>query len=197
MTKQRGVPSLALSAGLAAGLLIAAIPRTATAQTSWPGSKVSDPTPIVAGTPAELAKNLANFDDLDFHVYTGQQWENFHKSHGENIVVHYPDGHTTKGLPDHVKELKFMWTFAPDNRITEHTVRFGTADAQWTAVMGFLDGTFTKPMAMANGTVIQPTGKAYHLPMATLGHWNKQGVMYEEYLFWDNATLMQQIGVGK
>jgi hypothetical protein len=197
MPKEKGVLSHALCAGLATGLLVAAIPVTATAQTSWPGSKVSEPTPMVAGMPAELAKNLANFDDLDFHVYTGQQWENFHKSHGENIVVHYPDGHTTKGLPDHVKELKFMWTFAPDNRITEHTVRFGTADAQWTAVMGFLDGTFTKPMVMADGTVIQPTGKTYHLPMATLGHWNKQGVMYEEYLFWDNATLMQQIGVGK
>jgi hypothetical protein len=51
----------------------------------------------------ELVKNLANFDDLDFHVYTGQQWGNLHMSHGE------------------------MWTFAPDNRITEHSVRFGTA----------------------------------------------------------------------
>jgi hypothetical protein len=50
---------------------------------------------------------------------------------------------------------------------------------------------------MADRTVIQPTGKKYHLPMATLGHWNKQGVMDEEYLFWDNATLMQQIAVGK
>ncbi len=197
MTKQRGVLSLALSAGLAAGLLIAAIPGRATAQISWPSSKVSEPTPTVAGMPPELAKNLANFDDLDFHVYTGQQWENFHKSHGQNILVHYPDGHTTKGIPDHVKELKFMWTFAPDNRITEHSVRFGTADAQWTAVMGFLDGTFTKPMVMADGTVIQPAGKKYHLPMATLGRWNKQGVMDEEYLFWDSATLMQQIGVGK
>jgi hypothetical protein len=197
MPKQRGALSFVLGTGVAGGLLIGAIPGTATAQNSWPSSKVSEPTRMVAGMPAELAKNLANFDDLDFRVYTGQQWENFHKSHGQNIVVHYPDGHTTKGIPDHVKELKFMWTFAPDNRITEHSVRFGTADAQWTAVMGFLDGSFTKPMVMANGTVIQPTGKAYHLPMATLGHWNKQGVMYEEYLFWDNATLIQQIGVGK
>jgi hypothetical protein len=89
--------------------------------------------------PAALAKNLANFDDLDFHVYTGQQWENLHKSHAQDIVVYYPDGHTTKGIPDHIKELNFMWTFAPDNRITEHPVRFGTADAEWTAVMVFLD----------------------------------------------------------
>jgi hypothetical protein len=141
--------------------------------------------------------NLANFDDLDFHVYTNQQWQNLHRSHAADIVVHYPDGHTTKGIPDHIKELKFMWTFAPDNRITEHSVRFGTADASWTAVMGYLDGTFTRPMVLADGTVIQPTGKKYHLPMATLGHWNKQGTMDEEYLFWDNATLMRQLGIGK
>jgi len=54
-----------------------------------------------------------------------------------------------------------------------------------------------KSMVVADGTVIQPTDKQYHLPMAILGRWNNQGVMDEEYLFWDNATLMQQIGVGK
>jgi len=169
----------------------------ATDENRWPGTKVSEATPTIKSMPAVLAKNLANFDDLDFHVYTGQQWENLHKSHGKDIVVYYPDGHTTKGLPDHIKELKFMWTFAPDNRITEHPVRFGTGDGEWTAVMGFLDGTFTKPMSLPNGTIIQPTGMAYHLPMATLGHWNKDGVMSEEYLFWDNATLMKQIGITK
>ena len=197
MKKQRGTLLLALVACLAVGLLITAAPGVAAAQNSWTGSTVGETAPTIARAPPELAKNLANFDDLDFHVYSGQQWENLHKSHGQNIIVHYPDGHITRGIPDHIEELKFMWTFAPDNRITEHPVRFGTADAQWTAVMGFLDGTFTKPMVTADGTVIQPTGKAYHLPMATLGHWNKQGVMDEEYLFWDNATLMEQIGVGK
>jgi SnoaL-like polyketide cyclase len=197
MTKQRHIRALVGGAGLTAACLVAAGPAAASDQVSWPASKASASTPKVVGMPAALAKNLANFDDLDFHVYTGQQWENLHKSHAQDIVVHYPDGHTTEGIPDHIKELKFMWTFAPDNRITEHPVRFGTADAEWTAVMGFLDGTFTKPMTLADGTVIPPTGKAYHLPMATLGHWNKQGVMAEEYLFWDNATLMKQIGVGK
>src|SRR6201997_1128357 len=197
MTIKKSAMSFVLGVGLAAGFLMGAIPVSAAAQDSWPSTSVGKPTPKVPGMPDVLAKNLANFDDLDFHVYTGQQWENLHRSHAQDIVVHYPDGHTTKGIPDHIKELKFMWTFAPDNRITEHPVRFGTADAAWTAVMGFLDGTFTKPMTLADGTVIQPTGKAYHLPMATLGHWNKQGVMAEEYLFWDNATLMKQISVGK
>lgn len=186
-----------LVAGLLAGGLVAALPVAAADSDAWPGTTADAPTPKVEGMSEILAKNLANFDDLDFHVYTGQQWENLHKSHGENIIVHYPDGHTTTGIPDHVKELAYMWTFAPDNRITEHSVRFGTDDGQWTAVMGYLDGTFTKPMTLADGTVIPPTGKAYHLAMATLGHWGKDGTMDEEYLFWDNATLMQQIGLGK
>jgi hypothetical protein len=173
-----------------------AIPAAAD-NTHWPATGVGKPAPKIESMPPALAKNLATFDDLDFHVYTGQQWENLHRSHAQNIVVHYPDGHTTKGIPDHIKELKFMWTFAPDNRITEHPVRFGTSDGNWTGVMGFLDGTFTKPMMLAGGTVIRPTGKAYHLPMATLGLWNKQGTMDEEYLFWDNAALMKQIGADK
>lgn len=65
MINQRGVLSFAL--GLAAVGLIAANPGTASAQNSWPSSKVGEPTPTVAGIPPELAKNLANFDDLDFH----------------------------------------------------------------------------------------------------------------------------------
>lgn len=169
----------------------------AASEPKWPATEAREATPKVPGMPAELAKNLATFDDLDFRVYTNQEWNELHKSHGANIVVHYPDGHITTGLPDHIKELTFMWTFAPDNRITEHTIRFGTFEAKWTAVAGYLDGTFTKPMKLADGTVVQPTGKSYHLPMATLGHWNARGVMDEEYLYWDNATLMQQIGVSK
>ena len=197
MMTQRSAVSFMLGVGLGMGFVTGGPTAAAAGADSWPQSSVTAPAPKVPGLPPALAKNLANFDDLDFHVYSGQQWENLHRSHGHDILVHYPDGHTTQGIPEHIKELQFMWTFAPDNRITQHPVRFGTADAQWTAVMGFLDGTFTKPMVLANGTVIQPTGKAYHLPMATLGHWTKEEVMDEEYLFWDNATLMTQIGVGK
>lgn len=161
----------------------------------WPGTHVGRPIPVIPGMSAVLSSNLRTFDDLDFRVYTNQDWKDLGKSHAANIVVHYPDGHTTTGLPAHIKELAGMWTFAPDNRIVEHPVRFGTADGEWTGVTGYTEGTFTKPMVLPNGKVIQPTGKKYRLPMSTLGHWNKQGTMSEEFLFWDNATLMQQMGV--
>jgi hypothetical protein len=167
------------------------------ASNRWPSTKAGQPAPTVSGVPAELAKNLANFDDLDFRVYTNQQWQDLHKSHTKDVIVHWPDGHTTKGIEKHIEDLKYMWTFAPDNRIQEHPVRFGTQDAEWTAVTGWLEGTFTKPMVLPDGTTIQPTGKAYRIPMATIGHWNKEGIMFEEFLFWDNGEFMKQIGLGK
>ena len=133
---------------VAAGPLFVTAAATGADQGRWPSTSADKPEPKVEGVPPVLAKNLATFDDLDFHVYTGQQWQNLHKSHAPDIIVYYPDGHTTTGILDHIKELNFMWTFAPDNRITQHPVRFGTGDGEWTAVMGFLDGTFTKPMAL-------------------------------------------------
>jgi hypothetical protein len=59
-----------------------------------------------------------------------------------------------------------------------------------------MEGTFTKPMPIGEGNSLAPTGKAYKIQMATIGHW-KDGVMDEEYLFWDNQEFMKEIGLGK
>jgi hypothetical protein len=183
---------LALTASMFATSIHAAPPDSG----KWPGTRAGQPVTTVKGVPPALAKNLANFDDLDFRVYTNQQWQDLHKSHTNDVIVHWPDGHTTQGIEKHIEDLKHMWTFAPDNRIKEHPVRFGTADAEWTAVTGWLEGTFTKPMVLPDGKTVPPTGKAYRIPMATIGHWNKDGIMFEEYLFWDNGEFMKQIGLG-
>ncbi len=190
-TKRRLIPTLAVAAAL-----LGAGPALA-AGNAWPGTKAGEPTPKPRGVPAVLASNLASFDDLDFRVYTGQQWQDLHRSHSKDVLVHWPDGHTTKGIEKHIEDLKVMWTFAPDNRIEEHPVRFGTPDGEWTAVTGWLLGTFTKPMAIGEGKTIPPTGKAYRIPMATIGHWGKDGIMFEEYLFWDNGEFMRQIGLAQ
>jgi len=51
-------------------------------------------------------------------------------------------------------------------------------------------------MPIGNGKFIKPTGKAFKMPMCTVGHW-KNGVTIEESLFWDNQTYADQIGLGK
>ncbi|MED5370232.1 MAG: ester cyclase [Myxococcota bacterium] len=147
-----------------------------------------------AAEAARIAATLQTFDELDYEVFTHQQWERLSESHAEDILVHWPDGHTTKGLEQHQQDLAAMFVWAPDTRIEEHPVRLG--QGEWTAVIGIIEGTFTEPMPIGGGQFIQPTGQAYSLQMATIGHWNEDGVMDEEYLFWDNQEFMRQIGLG-
>ena len=143
-----------------------------------------------------LAKNLATFDTLDYTVFSNAQWVRLHESHSKDVKVNWPDGHFTVGIEKHIQDLAAMFVYAPDTRIKQHPVRFGNSTGEWTAVTGVFQGTFTKPMLIGNGKFIQPTGKAFNMPMCTIGHW-KDGVMIEEYLFWDNQTYMNQIGLGK
>ena len=73
-------------------------------------------------------------------------------------------------------------------------MKFGSGD--WTSVTGIMEGTFTKPMPIGNGKSLPPSGKRFTIAMCTVGHW-KDGVMDEEYLFWDNLTYMKQLGLLK
>tara|TARA_R110002126_G_scaffold121447_5_gene263039 strand:+ start:876 stop:1469 length:594 start_codon:yes stop_codon:yes gene_type:complete len=140
-------------------------------------------------------QRLLSFDSLDYDFYSNQQWDKFNHSHADNIKVYYPDGHVTEGLyPDHIDMLTPMFAFAPDTKIEEHPVKFGSGD--WTAVIGVMEGTFSKPMPIGNGKTIPPTGKKFKLSMTTIGHW-KDGKMIEEYLFWDNQSFMKQIGLAQ
>lgn len=148
---------------------------------------------LAAGNEA-VAKNLITFDTLDFTVFSNQDWTRLHESHAKDIKVNWPDGHFTLGIDKHIADLKAMFVYAPDTRIKEHPIRFGSSS--FTAVTGIMEGTFTKPMPIGNGKFIQPTGKAFKLPMATIGIW-KNGIMTEEYLYWDNQTYMNQLGLGK
>jgi predicted ester cyclase len=146
---------------------------------------------VQAGQPAT---NIATFDTLDFDVFSNQKWDRLNESHTDDVIVSWPDGHETKGIGVHIEDLKKLFLHAPDTAAKIHPIRIANGD--WTAVTGVMTGTFTKPMTLADGTVIQPTGKSFSVPMATFGHW-KNGKMDHEWLYWDNATYMTQMGIGK
>lgn len=143
---------------------------------------------------AMVEQHLVRFDSLDFDVYSHAKWDLLNVSHDDNIIVNYPDGHQTKDIQTHIEELKPMFVFAPDTRIVEHPIRFGSGD--YTCVTGYILGTFSKPMPIGGGKTIPPTGKSFKLPMCTVGHW-RNGRMIEESLFWDNQAFMKQIGLAK
>jgi len=139
-----------------------------------------------------VTARIKTFDALDFDVFSNQKWDRFKESHAQDIKVFWPDGHITEGLAVHIQDMKNLFIHAPDTRIKEHPIKFGSDN--YTLVTGVFEGTFTKPMPIGNGKFIQPTGKAFKLPMATVGIW-KDGVMIEEHLFWDNQAYAKQIGI--
>ena len=141
-----------------------------------------------------VAEHIETFDDLDFNVFSGQAWDQLSRSHADDIVVHWPDGRATTGIKQHIEDLKTMFVYAPDTRIKQHPIKFGSGE--WTCVIGIMEGTFTKPMPMGGGKTFAPTGKSFKLPMCTVGRWNDDGTLSEEWLFWDNAANMNQLGIG-
>jgi hypothetical protein len=141
-----------------------------------------------------VARNLATFDTLDFTVFTHHQWTRLHESHSANVKVFWPDGRMTQGLFEHMKDLSGMFVYAPDTRVKEHSISFGSG--KYTAVTGVFEGTFTKPMPTGNGRFMQPSRRAFKIPMATICVW-EEGLIVEEHLFWDNEAYMKQIGLGK
>ncbi|MTD56978.1 ester cyclase [Amycolatopsis pithecellobii] len=138
-------------------------------------------------------RHLQTFDDLDFQIFSNAEWSRLGESHARTIRVHWPDGHYTDGIDKHLDDLKAMFVWAPDTHIHSHPFRI--AKNELTAVTGVMQGTFSRPMPDGKGGFIQPTGKKYSISMCTVGIWNRQGTMDEEFLFWDNLTFNQQLGL--
>jgi hypothetical protein len=150
--------------------------------------------PWPTGLTRQEFRNLKTFDELDFVVYTRQQWHRLGESHAKNIRVHWADGHYTDGIEQHTEDLKGQFVWAPDTRIEKHPIR--VAKGTLTAVTGVIRGTFSQPMPDGQGGHIPPTGKSFAVNMATVGIWNRRGMMSEEFLFMDSGTFNRQIGLG-
>jgi hypothetical protein len=168
------------------------------AESAWtplgdPAAGGVDSPPFPKNLTAEERRHLETFDELDFEIFSHADWARLGESHAKNVRVHWPDGHYTDGIDHHISDLAALFVWAPDTRIQVHPLRVAKNDL--TAVTGVMEGTFTRPMPDGRGGFIQPTGKRYAINMATISIWNRQGLMDEEFLFWDNQTFYQQIGL--
>jgi hypothetical protein len=181
------------------GLILSMTPERGTPSAGW--SPMPDPAdggvvtpPFPANLTAEERANLEAFDALDFEVFSNQDWARLGESHAPNIRAHFPDGHYTDGIDKHIADMSAWFEWAPDMRVDTHPLRL--AKDNLTAVTGVLKGTFSKPMPDGKGGTIAPTGKAFAIDMVTVGIWNRQGTMDEEFFFWDNQTFYAKMGLG-
>ena len=141
----------------------------------------------------EEYRNMKTFDEADFVVFTKQQWDRFDESHAPDVRVHWPDGHYTDGLDVHIEDMKGLFVWAPGLKVKSHPLRI--AKGILVAVPGTFTGTFSEPMPDGKGGFIPPTGKSFAMNMITVGVFNRQGTMNEEFLFWDQFSFSQQIGL--
>ncbi len=89
----------------------------------------------------------------------------------KNIKVYWPDGHMAEELTFTLKILK-NYLFMHLIPVSKNTpIKFGSVITHW--LPAYLKALFTKPMPVGNGKFIQPTGKAFKMPMATVGIWEK------------------------
>lgn len=143
----------------------------------------------------QVQANLKRFDQLDFDAYSHRKdMKLFEEIHCPDVTVVFPDGRTTHGIEQHMKDINVLFNGTPDSRVTAHPIAFGSGD--WTAATGVLEATFSEPMKLPDGQSIPATGNKVKLIMATIARW-KNGCIAEEHLFWDNAEYMKQLGLGK
>lgn len=65
----------------------------------------------------------------------------------------------------------------------------------WTCSIAHFTGTMTGPMKQPDGTEIPLTGKSFEVDLCTVAHWDDNGQIIEENLFYDLVTFMRQIGL--
>lgn len=140
----------------------------------------------------QTKKHLAIFDELDLIAFNNRDMKRLAEIHADDVKVINPNGNlSTPYAPKHVEELKFLFEKF-DAKIPEHIIGFGYGE--WTAGVSITKGKWVKPIVLSNGKILQPTGKTFEMPVATLAKW-KNGRIVEEHLFWDNAHLNAQVGL--
>jgi SnoaL-like polyketide cyclase len=111
-------------------------------------------------------------------------------------VVAYTTGaaEPTRILPPHRELIEDLIRAFPDVRVHNdpYPIQFG--QGEWTTAISKMTGTFTGELIGPDGPPIPPTGKPFDVKFTTIGKW-QNGQLVEEWVFWDQTLLLEQIGL--
>lgn len=144
---------------------------------------------------SNVERNMELMKTLD-DAWNSQHWETFKKRHDENVTVYWPGKpEPTRGRHAHEEEAKEFFKTFPDNTVHNdpYMILFGQGD--YTCSVAKFTGTMKGPMKGLDGKTIPPTNKRFEVEFCTVAHWDENGEILEEKLFYDLIGLLQQIGV--
>jgi hypothetical protein len=138
------------------------------------------------------AERMQKLDD----AWNARDWETFDAYHdGDSVVVYWPgQDNPTDGGHDHRAEAKRFCNAFPDNRVHNQPYDVLLGDGDYTCFVTRFTGTFTALLELPDGNTIEPTGKAFDVLYSTTARWKDRKIV-EEYLFYDDGTVLKHIGL--
>jgi len=140
------------------------------------------------------ARNMELMQTLD-DAWNGQDLETFERRHTKDVIVRWPGKPPTVGADAHRQEALDFFRAFPDQHLVNRPYRVFFAQGDWTCSIARFTGTMKGPMTGPDGKEIQPTGKSFDVEFCTVAHWDENGQIIEENLFYDLVTFMKQIGL--
>jgi hypothetical protein len=151
----------------------------------------------ISGSKGEVMspeKNLQLMKTLD-DSWNAQELETFKKRHAKDCVVRWPNQPPTLGIEAHEQEAIVFFKTFPDQHLVNNPYKVMFAQGDWTCTIAEFTGTMKGPMTMPGGKVIAPTNRSFKVDFCTVAHWNENGEIVEENLFYDLMGMLKQIGV--
>ncbi|MGH8080211.1 MAG: ester cyclase [Lysobacter sp.] len=136
------------------------------------------------GDRAWNARDMAGFMDAHTPDVLVYQPGSLQPRHGRN--AHQADMHTLFEVFPDIK----LGPVKPDGLVD---YKMQVADGNWMAAISHMTGTFEKTLPFGAGKIIQPNGKRFGVDLATIARMTDEGMIAEEYLFYDQFLMFQQL----
>jgi hypothetical protein len=141
-----------------------------------------------------VTENLRRMKRAD-DAFNSRELEGMDALHHPELVA-YTTGaaEATHSVPPHRAVIDYVIRAFPDVRVHNdpYPIQFGQGD--WTTAISTMSGTFTGEMFGPDGNAVSPTGRSFEVNFATIARWER-GLIVEEWVFWDQPRLLQQIGL--
>lgn len=158
--------------------------------TSWKAEPMSESHSVDPG-----AHNLALMKKGD-DAFNRRDLAGIQAAHDPDMVAYIVgSAEPVRGHLAHAEAMQAMFRAFPDVHVGNdpYPVQFAAGD--WTTVVTRAIGTFIGHLGLPDGTTIPGTGRAFDLLFTTTARW-ADGLLVEEYVFWDSTLMAQKIGLG-
>jgi len=126
-------------------------------------------------------------------AWNERDWKTFDRLHAEDVAVVFTHPEGVTGRDPHREEAQNFIAAFPDHQIQfPHKLLFGQGDMICSVHRS--SGRHTGDWKMPNGSVIPPTGKKMEIEMVTVAK-VQDGELVEETLYFDNLSVMKQLGL--